>query len=59
MWGILLGFLLIMAPCFAAQGFMAVGVEFKLYILGKNGRVAGNKWQIPPPAQMHMRITII
>ena len=59
MWGILLGFLLIMAPCFAAQGFMAVGVEFKLYILGKIGRVAGKKWQIPPPAQMHMRITII
>lgn len=59
MWGILLGFFLIMAPCFAAQGFMAVGIEFKLYILGKNGRVAGKKWQIPPPAQMHMRITII
>lgn len=38
---------------------MAVGIEFKLYILGKNGRVAGKKWQIPPPAQMHMRITII
>lgn len=61
MWGILLGFFLIMAPCFAAQGFMAVGIEFKLYVLGKNGRVAGKKWQISPPrtiaSENHFHLT--
>lgn len=55
MWGILLGFMLIIGVNLAAQGLMAVGVEFKLYILGKNGRVAGKKWQISPPAQLQVK----
>lgn len=55
----MLGFFLIMAPCFAAQGFMAVGVEFKLYVLGKNGRVVGKKWQIAPPTQLQVKTITI
>ena len=57
----MLGFFLIMAPCFAVQGLMAVGIEFKLYVLGKNGRVAGKKWQISPPraiaSENHFHLT--